>query len=172
MFFPACYPLLECKNHQGRHVCFMCSLKYSHHWQQCLPHSRQSIDTAELIDKLSPQPGKDDCYYSVQKLTISLLCTKSTTVKQQSWDSKTPCLPLREDSKEEEVLLYNLLYWTLSDHTPLQQPRPAAKTSEKCGNNWVKTSSTIAVGPATHLGAQAEKQAVILLLGKKFKNGC
>ena len=96
----------------------MCSLKYSHHWQQCLPHSRQTIDTAELIDKLSPQPRKDDCYYSVQKHTISLLCTKSTTVKQQSWDSKTPCLPLREESKEEEVLLYSLLYRTLSDHTP------------------------------------------------------
>ena len=151
----------------------MCSLKYCHHLQQCLPHSRQSVDTVELIDKLSPQPRKGDCYYSVQKLTISLSCTKSwKTGKQLSWDSKTPGLPLREESKEEELLLYNRLCWTLSDHTPHQQPRPAAKTSEKCGSNWEKTSSTIVVGPATHLGAQAEKQAVILLLGKKLKNRC
>ena len=105
----------------------MCSLKYCHHLQQCLPHSRQSVDTVELIDKLSPQPRKGDCYYSVQKLTISLSCTKSwKTGKQPSWDSKTPGLPLREESKEEELLLYNRLCWTLSDHTPHQQPRPAA----------------------------------------------
>ena len=108
VLFPACLPLLECKNHEGRHFCLMCSLKYSHHLQQCLAHSRHvavSIDTAELIDKPSPQPYKDDCYYPHFKAseTHRLFCTKSITGEWPSWDSKPQCLLSGEERKEEEV---------------------------------------------------------------------
>lgn len=178
MLFPACLPLLECKEHEGRHFCLMCSLKYSHHLQQCLAHSRHvavSTDTAELIDKPSPQPYKDDCYYPHFK--ASETHSQNFLHKVNNWrvtklGFKTTVSPQR--GREERGRGKGCLSHTgLSQiHTPHQQPQPAwplssTKTSENCGSNWSKTSSATAVGPANSLGAQAEKQAVILLLGRK-----